>query len=88
MRMNKINYQLALDKIIEENQKQQKVPSLLMHSCCAPCSSYCLTYLAQYFRITIFYYTGNRIQKKSQRTDPSDPIIKCEISDLFCRRNL
>ena len=29
--MNKINYQLALDKIIEENQKQQKVPSLLMH---------------------------------------------------------
>lgn len=59
MRMNKINYQLALDKIIEENQKQQKVPSLLMHSCCAPCSSYCLTYLAQYFRITIFYYNPN-----------------------------
>lgn len=57
--MNKINYQLALDKIIEENQKQQKVPSLLMHSCCAPCSSYCLTYLAQYFRITIFYYNPN-----------------------------
>ena len=45
MRMNKINYQLVLDKIIEENQKQQNVPSLLMHSCCAPCSSYCLTYL-------------------------------------------
>ena len=66
--MNKINYQLALDKIIEENQKQQKVPSLLMHSCCAPCSSYCLTYLAQYFRITIFYYseyfTGNRNIKR------------------------
>jgi len=57
--MNKINYQLALDKIIEENQKQQNVPSLLMHSCCAPCSSYCLTYLAQYFRITIFYYNPN-----------------------------
>lgn len=57
--MNKINYQLALDKIIEENQKQQKVPALLMHSCCAPCSSYCLTYLAQYFRITIFYYNPN-----------------------------
>lgn len=57
--MNKINYQLALDKIIEENQKQQNVPFLLMHSCCAPCSSYCLTYLAQYFRITIFYYNPN-----------------------------
>ena len=59
MRRNQTNYQLALDKIIEENQKQQNVPSLLMHSCCAPCSSYCLTYLAQYFRITIFYYNPN-----------------------------
>ena len=71
MRMNKINYQLALDKIIEENQKQQKVPSLLMHSCCAPCSSYCLTYLAQYFRITIFittriFHRKQNIKKESK----------------------
>lgn len=57
--MNKINYQLALDKIIKENEKQHKVPTLLMHSCCAPCSSYCLMYLAQYFHITIFYYNPN-----------------------------
>lgn len=30
-----------------------------MHSCCAPCSSYCLSYLAEYFKITIFYYNPN-----------------------------
>lgn len=57
--MNKVNYQRELDRIIEKLQQEQRVPRLLMHSCCAPCSSYCLTYLAQYFRITIFYYNPN-----------------------------
>lgn len=57
--MNKINYQLELDKIIEEITKKGVVPKLLMHSCCAPCSSYCLRYLAKYFDITIYYYNPN-----------------------------
>lgn len=57
--MNKRNYQLELDKIIDVLQKEGKVPALLMHSCCAPCSSYCLSYLAEYFKITIFYYNPN-----------------------------
>ena len=58
-KMNKINYQLELDKIIKKLQKDNKTPTLLMHSCCAPCSSYCLSYLAEYFKITIFYYNPN-----------------------------
>lgn len=57
--MNKVNYQRQLDEIIEGLQSQGKVPSLLMHSCCAPCSSYCISYLSQYFHITIFYYNPN-----------------------------
>lgn len=57
--MNKINYQLQLDAIITDNQKAGRVPTLLMHSCCAPCSSYCLQYLAEYFHITILYYNPN-----------------------------
>ncbi len=57
--MNKINYQLQLDAIIADNQKAGRVPTLLMHSCCAPCSSYCLQYLAEYFHITILYYNPN-----------------------------
>lgn len=55
----KRNYQKELEKIIEENQKQNIVPSLFLHACCAPCSSYCLEYLAQYFAITVFYYNPN-----------------------------
>lgn len=57
--MNKINYQLELDKILKKITEEKQVPRLLMHSCCAPCSSYCLSYLAEYFSITVFYYNPN-----------------------------
>lgn len=57
--MNKTNYQLLLDEIIDGIVKNNLCPSLLMHSCCAPCSSYCLSYLAKYFSITVLYYNPN-----------------------------
>ena len=57
--MNKINYQLELDKIIKSITAEGRVPTLLLHSCCAPCSSYCLSYLAEYFSITVLYYNPN-----------------------------
>lgn len=55
--MNKINYQIELDKII--NNINEKAPKLLLHSCCAPCSSYTLEYLSKYFEITVLYYNPN-----------------------------
>lgn len=57
--MNRINYQKELDKVIEVLQRQGRVPRLLLHSCCAPCSSYVLEYLSRYFEITVFYYNPN-----------------------------
>lgn len=57
--VQKINYQKELDKQIEELQKEGLVPRLLLHSCCAPCSSYVLEYLSEYFEITVFYYNPN-----------------------------
>lgn len=59
MQMNRRNYQKELEKIIEENQSKSRVPRLLLHSCCAPCSSYVLEYLSDYFEITVFYYNPN-----------------------------
>lgn len=56
--MNKVNYQKALDKLIEAIP-EGKVPTLFLHSCCAPCSSYVLEYLSRYFAITVFYYNPN-----------------------------
>ena len=55
----KINYQKELDKIIEKITAENTTPTLLLHSCCAPCSSYVLSYLAEYFSITVFYYNPN-----------------------------
>ena len=55
----KVNYQKELDKLILELKKEEKVPRLLLHSCCAPCSSYVLEYLSQYFEVTVFYYNPN-----------------------------
>lgn len=57
--MNKENYAKELEKYIEEKQKEGIYPKLLLHACCAPCSSYCLEYLRQFFDITLFYYNPN-----------------------------
>ena len=54
--MQKINYQRELDALIAS---LDKTPRLLLHGCCAPCSSYCLEYLSQYFEITVLYYDPN-----------------------------
>lgn len=55
--MNQINYQKELDKILSGLPEQPL--RLFLHSCCAPCSSYCLEYLCKYFEITVFYYNPN-----------------------------
>lgn len=57
--MNKINYQKQLDSIIEHNEREDILPSLLLHSCCAPCSSYTIEYLSKHFNITVLYYNPN-----------------------------
>ena len=56
---NSQNYQIILDNILNRLTEENAVPRLLLHSCCAPCSSYVLEYLSQYFKITILYYNPN-----------------------------
>ena len=56
---NKINYQKATDEIISDIEKKGLKPHLMLHSCCAPCSSYVLEYLSEYFKITILFYNPN-----------------------------
>lgn len=57
--MQKRNYQKELEKVIDNIIKTGSKPSLLLHACCAPCSSYVLEYLTRYFDITLFYYNPN-----------------------------
>lgn len=73
--MQNRNYQKELEKLIENNQREGRKPSLLLHSCCAPCSSYVLEYLAPYFRIYDFYYNPN-ISPKKEYEDRKDELVR------------
>ena len=73
-----LNYQLLLDKELENITKSNKIPTLLLHACCAPCSSYVLEYLSKYFKITILYYNPNITDKNEyyKRLDELKNFIK------------
>lgn len=57
--MPKVNYQLMLDKELQLISRVSSKPRLLLHICCAPCSSYVLEYLSEFFNITLFFYNPN-----------------------------
>ena len=59
MNTNNLNYNLILKQNLKELEKSNKIPTLLLHSCCAPCSSAVLFRLCKHFDITIFYYNPN-----------------------------
>ena len=54
-----INLSKELEKIIEANKREGIVPTLLLHCCCAPCSSSVLEYLTKHFRITVLFFNPN-----------------------------
>ncbi|MBO5166654.1 MAG: epoxyqueuosine reductase QueH [Lachnospiraceae bacterium] len=64
--MNTKNYQKELEKILRTVEGSNP-PLLFLHSCCAPCSSYVLKYLRQYFKITVFYYNPNISEQEEYR---------------------
>lgn len=53
------NYQKQMEQTLQALKNEGRIPRLLLHSCCAPCSSYVLEYLAPYFAITVFYDNPN-----------------------------
>lgn len=73
-----MNYQIKMEEIIKENQSKNNIPTLLLHSCCAPCSSYVLETLSNYFQITIFYYNPNitDIDEYKKRVEEQKKFIK------------
>lgn len=74
------NYQKELEHKLLQFQADGKVPILLLHSCCAPCSSYVLEYLSQYFRITVFYYNPNITSPQEYRKRVEE--VKRLISEM------
>lgn len=74
----KQDYQKVLDEMLLKISKRKKVPKLLLHACCAPCSSYVLEYLSKYFEITIYYYNPNiePYQEFEKRVEELRKLIK------------
>lgn len=74
-----MNYQLELEKIIN-NLDEKK--TLLLHSCCAPCSSYVITYLKDFFDITILYYNPNIEPITEYNKRKEEQIRLCKLFDI------
>ena len=70
-----MNYQKKLDELIEKLQKENAKPTLLLHACCAPCSSYCLEYLSKTFDITVLFYNPN-IESEMEYNKRVDELIR------------
>lgn len=84
------NYQKELDKLLTELTERGSVPTLLLHSCCAPCSSYCLEYLANYFKIILYYYNPNISPKEEyeKRVEEQKRLIRELGEEKFDRYSI
>lgn len=80
---NKRNYQKELDAVIN-SIGETEFPRVLLHSCCAPCSSYCLEYLSEFFDITVFYYNPNIFPQEEYAYRVSE--IKRLIAEMNLKR--
>lgn len=89
--MIKRNHQKKMEKILENLKLAQWVPQLLLHSCCAPCSSYVLQNLSDFFSITVFYYNPNispieeyELRKNEQKRLIESLSLKNKVDFLDC----
>ena len=78
----KINYQKKMEEIIKRHEKAEEVPTLLLHSCCGPCSTYVLEYLSKYFRISLVYYNPNIYPEKEYYFRAHRPRVVGPIASL------
>lgn len=75
MRQQKINYQKELEKTLEAIRREERVPTLLLHSCCGPCSSYVMEYLADFCGLLSFILTRIlRIRKNTGSVPKSSAV--------------
>ena len=65
--MNRINYQKQLEEVLKRMKEEGKRKRLLLHACCAPCSSYCLEYLREAFALTVFFYHPHLTEQEEYR---------------------
>lgn len=78
--MTNNNYQKILDDVLEQIKVKPDLPKLLLHCCCAPCSSYVFEYLVPYFNITALFYNPNIYTKEEHDFRLNE--LKCLILEM------
>ena len=74
------NYYRQMEEITARGDKAAKHPSLLLHACCAPCSSACLEYLRLHFDVTVYYYNPNIEEAEYQRRLAEEKRLIAELN--------
>ncbi len=82
--MNKVNYNLLTEKIISAHLAAGEKPSLLLHSCCAPCSSAVIERLKESFNITVYYYNPNLDTKEEYDLRSNEQKRLCSLMGVEC----
>lgn len=80
--MNKVNYDLLMQKEIEKIKGEK--PKLLLHSCCAPCSTACLERIAEFFELSVYYYNPNMDTDKEFILRAEEQKKLCDILGVSC----
>ena len=75
-----MNFQIKCEEMLEKIHERRDTPSLLLHACCGPCSSYVLEYLSKYFNITILYYNPNIYPEEEYRRRLEELKLRDELS--------
>lgn len=82
--MNPINYQTETERVINRLAAENRKEKLLLHACCAPCSSYVLEYLTAFFDITVFYCNPNITDKEEYEHRLAELYKLCDRAP-FCK---
>ena len=80
--MNKINFNSQMEEIISKLDKSGVKKSLLLHSCCAPCSSSCIERLKDYFNLTIYFYNPNMDSEEEYLLRLKEQVRLCELLNI------
>lgn len=83
----KINYDKLMQEELEKICKGNVKPTLILHSCCAPCSSYVLRLLQKYFHITVFFYNSNLYPSKEFKKRLKEQKKLIRILNRTCKKN-
>ncbi len=79
-----VNYYREMEKIFSLIKKSGETPKLLMHSCCAPCSSACIETVKDKLDTTIFYYNPNIDTIDEYLLRKEEQLRLCQALDVKC----